>query len=137
MSENLDTIRRFLTFVNAQELDAALALVAPDAELDWSRSEAPDGGIFAGGDTWRNWMTSRWEGLDGARFELAELIDFPPDRAIIVAHMRATGRSSGVEIGALGASVVTLRNGKIAGITLYQSKADALDALGSAGRGVE
>jgi ketosteroid isomerase-like protein len=129
-SQNLETVRTFIACVNAEELDAALSVVAPDAELDWSRSEAPDGGTHQGHEAWRAWMSSRWEGLNGAQFEVAELIDLPHDRALLVAHMRGTGRASGLEIAALGAGVVSLDQGKITRITLYQSKDEALAALG-------
>lgn len=121
---------RFLQLVNDQELDLALAMVASDALLDWSRSEAPDGGLHSGHEAWRAWMSSRWEGLTGATFETRQLIDLPPDRVVIVANMRGTGRASGLEIEALGAGVMEVRDGVLARITLFQTRDEALRAVG-------
>jgi len=128
--ENVELVERFIARINAKQMDAALSEVDPDAVLDWSRSEAPDGGIHRGHDAWRGWMISRWEGLSGARFDTDELIDLPPDRVILVAYMRGVGRASGLEAEGLGASIVCVRDGSITEITLYQSRDDALEAAG-------
>ncbi len=127
---NVKLVARFLELVNGQQLDDALAMVDPAAVLDWSRSEAPDGGIYSGHDAWRDWMSSRWEGLTGATFVTRELIEVPPDRVLVVANMRGTGRASGLEIEALGASVVEVRDGSLVRVTLFQTKGEALQAVG-------
>jgi hypothetical protein len=44
------------------------------------------------------------------------------------------GRASGVEVEALGAAVWTLRDGTVTGLTLYQTRNEALRAVGSGGR---
>lgn len=128
--ENVELVARFLQLVNDQELDLALAMVDPDALLDWTRSEAPDGGRYSGHEAWRAWMSSRWEGLTGATFEPRELIDVPPDRVVIVAGMRGIGRASGLETEALGAAVAGVRDGTLAHVTLFQTKDAALQAVG-------
>ena len=103
----------------------------PAAVLDWSRSEAPDGGIYRGRERVAgSWMSSRWEGLTGATFVTRELIEVPPGRVLVVANMRGTGRASGLEIEALGASVVEVRDGSLVRITLFQTKGEALQAVG-------
>ncbi len=129
-AEDMELVARFLELVNEQQVDDALAIVRADAVLDWSRSEAPDGGLYSGREAWRSWMASRWEGLTGATFETRELIEAPPGRVVVVADMRGVGRASGMEIEALGASVVEVRGGSIVRITLFQNKVDALQAVG-------
>ncbi len=133
MSSNVELVERFLARVNADELDAALLEVAPDAVLDWSRSEAPDGGVHRGHEEWRRWIASRREGLSEARFETSELVDLPPDRVLVVAYMRGVGRTSGFPAVALGAAIVGVRDGALTGITLFQTRADALRAAGLTG----
>ena len=125
----MNVVREFLALIS-EDLDAALTRVMPDATLDWSRSDAPDSGVHVGRDAWRNWMSSRAESLIDARFDASEFIDVPPDRVVLVAHMRGTGRTSGVETEGLGAALVTLHDDRLARITLYQSRAEALDAVG-------
>ena len=127
--ENVETVRGFMALF-AADPDGALKLVSADATLDWSRSEAPDRGVHVGHDAWRSWMSERAEDLKDARFEVTELIDVPPDRVVVVAYMRGTGRASGVDIEGLGGGVVTLHDNRLARITLYQTRGDALKAVG-------
>jgi ketosteroid isomerase-like protein len=129
--ENVETVREFVALF-AEDPDAALKLVLPDATLDWSRSEAPDSGVHVGHDAWRSWMSGRAESLNDARFDVTELIDVPPDRVVVVAYMRGTGRASGIETEGLGGAVVTLLDDRLARITLYQTRGQALTAVGLA-----
>ncbi|HXB15997.1 MAG TPA: nuclear transport factor 2 family protein [Solirubrobacteraceae bacterium] len=130
--ENLEIVRQFLAEVNEKNLAGALGRVAPDAVLDWSDSQAPDGGLFHGRDAWGKWMEGRWESLVDATFDTSELVDVPPDAVVLVAYMRGRGRASGLQTEALGAGVFTLRDGSIARLRLYQTRAEAFKAVGLA-----
>jgi ketosteroid isomerase-like protein len=127
--ENVEIAQRFFLSTNERDLDAALSNVAPDAELDWSASEAPDSGVYRGPEEWRKWLTGRIEELD-ARLDVAEIIDVPPDTLVVVERISGRGRASGLDIAALGAGVWILRDGQIARITMYQTKHHALKAVG-------
>jgi ketosteroid isomerase-like protein len=134
MSEaNTDVVRRFLRRISEGEVDLALGDVAPDAELDWSGSDAPDSGVYRGHAAWRAWLIGREEGLDELRFETSEVIDAPPDAVVTVARAVARGPASGVEVDALGAGVWRLREGTVTGLTVYQTKNEALRAAGVQG----
>lgn len=103
MSEsNVEVVRRLIELVNDGQLDAAVRGLAPDATLDWSESEAPDGGVYLGPQAWSEWMSGRSAELVGAHFDVTELVELPPDRVLLVAYMRGRGRASGLEIEALG-----------------------------------
>jgi ketosteroid isomerase-like protein len=128
--ENVELVRRFLELLNEEELDVALSYVAPDAELDWSDSQAPDSGVYRGPGQWGEWLAGRSEELVESRFDVTELLELPPDRVLLVAYMRGRGRASGIEIGGLGAAVCTVKEGRLAKLTLYQTRAEALEALG-------
>jgi ketosteroid isomerase-like protein len=130
--ENVELVRRFLTRVSDQEIDAALIDIAPDAELDWSGSDAPDSGVYRGRAAWRDWMSGRWEGLSGVRFRATDVIDIPPDRVVAVVQATGRGRASGIDTISLGAGVWILRDGQVIRLTLYQTKDDALKAVGLA-----
>ena len=56
-----------------------------------------------------------------------------PETVLVVTHVRALGKGSGVPVEAHGASVWTIRDGKVAGAKLFQSKTEALAALGRTG----
>jgi ketosteroid isomerase-like protein len=126
--DNVETVRRFMAQINAQEFDAALALLTPDAQLDWSGSDAPDRGVFHGRDGWAEWMAGRAADLSETHFDVRELLDAPPDMVVLVARSRGRGRASGAVIEALGAVVCALRDGRIARLTLYASREQALKA---------
>jgi hypothetical protein len=131
VSEHVEIVRRFILRINQRELDAALSDVAAAARLDWSASEGPDAGVYHGPEEWRKWLIGRFdEGLTDARFDVAEVIDVPPDRVVVVAHTRGRGPASGVEVAALGAAVYTLRSGQVTGVTMYQTRERALKAVG-------
>jgi len=57
-------------------------------------------------------------------------VDLGADRVLLVAHMRGRGRASGVQTQGLGAAVITLLDGRITGLRLYQSRREAMAALG-------
>ena len=132
MSQNVDIVRRVMRRVGDGDLDAALGDVAPDAELDWSDSLAPDGGVYRGRAEWRAWFHGREEGLSELRFDTTEVMDASSDTVLTVARLQARGRASGIEVEALGAAVWKLRDGMVTALTLYQTRDEALRALGLA-----
>ena len=127
---NVEIARRFLALVNAGEVAAALALVAADAEMDWSDSQAPDSGRYLGPEGWGAWLAGRGDGFEDVSFDVTELLDVPPDRVLLVAYMSARGRASGLETRALGAAILTLREGLLTGLRLYQTREEARAAAG-------
>jgi ketosteroid isomerase-like protein len=127
---NVEIVRRFIARINDGEIDLALADITPDAELDWSQSDAPDGGVYRGRQAWAAWIGGRQEGLEGARFDPVEVVDVPPDTVLVVAHMRGRGPASGMEIAALAAGVWTLKDGRVSRLRVFQTREQALDALG-------
>ncbi len=127
---NTEIVRRIIDRTNDGRLDEALRDVAPDATLDWSSSEGPDGGIYRGQEGWREWISGRSLDLVDARFDVVELLDAPPDSVVLVAYMRGRGRLSGLEIEALGAAVWTLAGGRVTGLKMHQTRDEAVRAAG-------
>jgi ketosteroid isomerase-like protein len=54
--------------------------------------------------------------------------------SVVATHVRARGKGSGVPVEARGASVWSVRRGKVTRGKLYQSKAEALDAVAASSR---
>jgi ketosteroid isomerase-like protein len=126
-----DTVLRFMELVNADDLDAAFALVAADASLDWSASEGPDGGTYRGHAAWRSWFSERKDDMDELRFETAEVLEPRPGVVVTVTGLRGRGRASGLEVSAQGAGVWTFEGALIASATMYQTREAALAAVGA------
>ena len=75
-------------------------------------------------------MQGRDEGLSDLRFETVEVIEGRANTVVVVARLAGRGRASGVDVVALGASVWTLREGMVTSLTLYQTREEALEAVG-------
>ena len=113
-----------------RDLGAALELVDPDADLDWSDSRAPYGGRFKGHDGLRHFFQMFIDAWDEWYPEFEEVIDVGPETILIVTRVRARGKGSGVPVEARGASIWSVRDGKVVSAKLFQPKAEALAALG-------
>jgi ketosteroid isomerase-like protein len=127
--ENVEVVRRLYRALSRQDIEAALDECHDDMEHDWSRSVGPFKGIYRGREEIRAmWMGFR-EAVEEAAFELQEVIDAEPQVIAMVA-VRIRGRGSGVEAVGRGAHVWTVYDGKASGFSLFQDKAEALEAVG-------
>jgi ketosteroid isomerase-like protein len=128
--ENVELVRRAVDSINHGDLDAALEEAADDLEVDWSNSIGPLKGIYRGRQEvlklWRSFLDA-WDSL---QWDPEEIIDVDESRVIAVNHLRMRGHGSGVEVDAVGVQLWTIREGKARSLKLYQSKAEALEAVG-------
>jgi ketosteroid isomerase-like protein len=128
MAENAEIVRR-VAETWRDDPDAAAELLDEQAVMDWSASRAPYSGVFRGRDE----IKGMWRGLGDAwehfRVEVEEAIEVDPETVLSVNHVRATGRGSGVAVEAHGATLWSVRDGKITRGKLYQSKEEALEAV--------
>ena len=127
---NAEVVQRVMRRFAEEDLEAALEDIDPEAVLDWSSSDAPDSGVYAGHAAIRAFMQARDEVLGERRVDSTELIAPAPDTVVLVGRIREQGRASGAEVESRGAVVWTLREGKVIGLRLYQSRDEALEAVG-------
>ncbi len=128
--ENVEIVRRVFDSINRGDVDGALEPAADDFEMDWSNSIGPAKGIYRGKEQVRHAWASFIEAFDELRWDPEEIIEVDESRLIAVNHVRMRGRGSGIEVDAVGAQLWTIREGKGRSIKLYQSKAEALEAVG-------
>jgi ketosteroid isomerase-like protein len=126
---NLEIVGRFVQRFVRAEAEAALNDVAPDAELDWSNSDAPDSGSYTGHEAWRAFIGARDEALGEREFEFTELSAHEPDTVLVAGRMSERGRASGLDVAAQGAAVFTVHDPKIVRLKLYQTSEQARDAI--------
>jgi ketosteroid isomerase-like protein len=131
--ENVEVVERVLRRFGDEDIEAALEDIAVDATLDWSNSDAPDRGVYTGHEAWRAFFRSRDQVLAGRRIAASELIAPTANVVVLVARVSEQGRTSGAAVQALGASVWTLHEGRVVSFKLYQSREQALEALGLSG----
>jgi ketosteroid isomerase-like protein len=126
--QNVEVVERCIDLFGRGELQAALQYVDPAVETN-EGPELPGAADYHGhaglARAYDHWVD---QGQD-FRFELTELIDAGSDVVAVTRH-RGTGRASGVTVEALVAYVVTVESGKLVRIRIFNTKAQALEAVG-------
>ena len=126
----MEIVRRAVDAFNRGDLDEALELYAADAVWDWSNSRGLNPVVSRGRDeiraTWERFLAN----FDGVRVELEEVVEVEDGLVMTenVGHVR--GRD-GIEVQARSAWLIRTLDGKIASLTMYQTRDEALDAAGS------
>jgi ketosteroid isomerase-like protein len=134
MAENAEIVRRAVDAVNRGEFEALLEMSSTDFEFDFSRSRGPMSGIYRGKDEAREFWTSFSEPWAAFEFDpRAEIRELDDGRVLTVSAFRGRGHESGAEVAATGASLWTIRDGEVAAVSFFQSKAEALEAASVGG----
>jgi ketosteroid isomerase-like protein len=125
--ENLETVRAAIDAFNRGDWEASLSATAPEFEFDMSRSIGPQRGVYGPTEVREFW--SDWVGaFDSVRQDAEEFIE-TGDEVVVSSVMHVQGRD-GVEAQARATWVFTFRDGVIVRASMYQTKLDALEALG-------
>ena len=92
-----------------------------------------DGREYRGHADVRRWLFEDWASAwSDFSTEPEELIDVDDERVIAVSRVKATGRSSGAELDRQDAIVYVVRDRKVVRLDYYNSKQQALQAVGLA-----
>jgi ketosteroid isomerase-like protein len=125
--ENVEIVEAAIDAANRQDWDAMFQDMAPGFELDMSRAVGPVSGVLSLDQLRRALedFAGYWESL---RIEPHEFIE-AGDLVVVpnTGHLR--GRD-GIEVSVTVAWVWTIRDGAIERMVMYQSRQDALEALG-------
>lgn len=133
MSEqNVATVRAIWDAINRGDLDEAFAYAPDDFLFDWSASEAPERGVYRGPEAIRQAFEGTRDAWSELEYFESEIIDVG-DRVVRIGGVRAKGKGSGVEVTAHGAQVWTFDGATPVSVRLYQSKEEALEAIGYSG----
>jgi ketosteroid isomerase-like protein len=116
--------------VTRQDLDGVLDCVHAEIELDWSASRSPWSGVYKGHAGLMRFWSEQIEGMNEFSLELAEAVECGREQVLAVTVMRGRGERSGISTKAAGATLWTLRDGRILGGRLFQTKEEALKAVG-------
>ena len=125
--ENVEIVKAAIDAYNREDWDALFDAAAPGFELDFSRSDGPQAGVF-GLDQMRRRLEEFFETWESARLEAHEFIE-AGDLVVVPGTQHVKGRG-GIEVVARGVYVWTIRNGAIERVTMYQERQDALEAVG-------
>jgi ketosteroid isomerase-like protein len=124
---NVEIVRRgFEDFARTGDFDPELF----DPEVEFDNSNAMlDAAVYRGPEGLREYLTLMREMWKQVRFEPHELIPVGEAKVVVSVRMIVVGRD-GIETVARNAQVVTLREGTVIHMKAFQSKAEALEAVG-------
>ena len=121
--------RRSFEAIQRGDFAVAQQLLAPDAVIV-QPPEVPDAKTYEGPEAirlgWEDWP-SQWEDF---RIELVDVIDVDDDTLISVTRQRGRGRDSGIAMDFEVFFVTHGRDGLIARMEMFFSRAQALKAVG-------
>jgi ketosteroid isomerase-like protein len=128
MSENLDLVRSIVADWERGDYFDTSEWAHPGLEWVFVDGPAPASGVgFASAaDVWRSWLDA-WQTLAIYPDAYRELDD---GRVLALIQQSAQGKASGVETRNVGASVFTVRDGKITRLVHYSDRRRALADLG-------
>jgi ketosteroid isomerase-like protein len=126
--ENVKVVQRNLEAQARGDIAAMLEDMTHDVVIDASR-RVLDPIVLEGHDGFKKFMAFLREAWADQRLEPEGFIEAADD-VVVPVRLVSTGRGSGLTVHARAAWVATFRGGKIARLTVYQSRAEALEAVG-------
>jgi len=126
--ENVEVVQRVLEARARGDIDSMLKDMTDDVVIDASR-RVLDPIVLKGHDGFRKFMAFLREAWANQRLEPEELIESGGD-VVIPVKLVSTGRGSGATVHARAAWVATFRGDQIARLTVYQTRAEALEGVG-------
>ena len=126
--DNVELVRAWMRACNADDTEAAVALCDPSFEMTES-STLPGAATTTGLDDLRRYLAGwkrNWSEWD---WQEEEVSDIPPDKVLVMAHLRLKGLRSGIWVERRWAYLFTVRAGKLLRQDGFDEKAQALEAV--------
>jgi ketosteroid isomerase-like protein len=110
--------------------ESLLPLVDPDFEMTTLPGIAAEPQTYRGTEGMRHWWESFYEVMDEVQVVPTEFHDAGEGLVVVVATLRATGQSSGLEVAQDAFLLVHIRDDRMYRIEFFQSLQEALAAAG-------
>jgi ketosteroid isomerase-like protein len=125
--ENVDLVRRWFDGLARGELSPELC--DPELRIE-NVAEFPITGPYHGHEGLRRWWQDVAEAFEEMRFEVEKLFDVDEERVLSVQRIVGRFRLTGIEVDTPWASVLWVKNGKLARAVGYASQRRAFKAAG-------
>jgi ketosteroid isomerase-like protein len=122
-----DVVRRWFEGLSRGELD--LQLCDPEMRIENAKGWVIET-TYTGRDGARRWWDDLDEAFTDLRLDLEELSVIDDERVLTTQHFRGHFRTTGIELDARWASVITVRDGLMIEAVGYFTKQQALKAAG-------
>jgi ketosteroid isomerase-like protein len=131
-AQNFELVRELFETYNAWDLDAHLALYAPDAEFVPDASTFTEAAPVQGRDEIRAWLEEAANAWVAPRYVLIEVLALGTDRVLARGEWGGQGAGSGIETYSSLTGVWTVRHGQISRVEFFFDHDAALKAVGLA-----
>ena len=125
--ENVELFRKSIERFNRNDIEAVLALMAPDIRFEHRMAQLQ--GDLTGVDAVREWFADLSRHFDSWRIECDDIRDLG-DRALALGTLWATGKGSGVEAAVPYTVVAEFSDEQMTRFTDYGDRDKALEAAG-------
>ena len=128
----MEIVRLAYAAFSERDFDALAELADPNWVFDFSRSIGLEQGIYRGREEVFRFAATNMEAFERFRLSPIEYTVGQGGRIAVRHHVSAKGRGSGLEWERVPDATLVweLRDGKVITTTLYQHRADALEAVG-------
>ena len=126
--ENVEVVKRAYAAMDHGDIPTVLTLCDPEIEFDNSNAVF-DPAVFHGHAGVLDFFSRSADMWEAQRFEAEEFIPLGEDQVLVQQQIVSVGRDD-VETVARNANLVTVREGKAIHIKSFQTKAEALEAVG-------
>ncbi|MEA2202394.1 MAG: SnoaL-like domain [Solirubrobacteraceae bacterium] len=126
--QNVEIVRRAIDAFIHHDLDAAVRDNDSEVEVDFSRSRGVEAGIYHGHEDVRAFWRMFLDAFDRISVSVDEFIEC--GEHVVVPNRTCFWGREGIEVEAHSTYVVTFRNGRIVEWRLFQTRAEALKAVG-------
>ena len=127
--ENAEIVKAGLDAYNREDWGELLGYLAPDFVLDMSRSIGPQRGIYELPQM-RSYLEDFAATFESVRIDAEEFIE--AGELIVMPNTAHVRGRDGIEAAARTAFVLTVRDGALARMVMYQGRQEALEAVGLA-----
>jgi ketosteroid isomerase-like protein len=120
--------QQVMDLANARDLDGFFELVHPDVEFHSALASPVEGRIYRGRTGLEEYFADIDDVFSEIRWMGYEIVTNEGDQAVIIFHLIATGRGSGVPLKRSPVQVWTMRDGRLWRNVVFATVEDALAA---------
>jgi ketosteroid isomerase-like protein len=129
VSANLDLVRSIYAAIGHGDFGSA---DWADPEIEYVRADGVEPGSLIGRDGLVAAMRSLFGALEDFRNEAEDYRELDAERVLVLTHVSARGKASGLPIVQKGAELFEIHAGKVTRIVTYFDRANAIADLGLA-----